>query len=290
MEKTIHNLLILGDSYSEMGLWVDAMREKLGGANIVNLGVSCACIKDREADRKAYPYTSRPSMADNPGNHNTLACQIEKLKRLMAGTDLDKGEQAVYQNEADYPDIIIIEGGMNDTYDSEETVAAYGEQFIKYVSDVWILEGYEKALKKGNTFIKRPVDEVDRTCFAGAYRYLVEELGALFPKAQFFFTTASRLGYWSYNINEVRDKTAAQQRECARLCGAAVIDWNACGGINTIVNCPPGDGTREHPYPTVCIHAPDTDDAMHPNALGAKKYGALAANMIKLFYLGVDRF
>lgn len=287
MTKT-HNLLILGDSYSELGTWVEAMRQKLGGASIVNLGVSSASLKDREADRLAHPYTSRPTSADNSGNRNTVSCQIEKLKRLMAGTDLDEGEQPLYQSPADYPDIIILEGGMNDTFDSDEAVATYGEQFVTLVSDVWIKDGYDEVVKKGSTYIKRPLEEVDRTCFAGIYRYLVEQLSALFPKAQFFFTTASRMGYWFYDINAVRDKTAAQQRECARLCGAAVIDWNACGGINTITNYPPGDGTRENPYPNVCIHAPDTDDAMHPNAFGAKKYGVLAAKMIELYYLDID--
>ena len=149
----IHNLLILGDSYSELGTWVEAMKQKLGGANIVNLGVSSASLKDREADRTAHPYCSRPSSADNSGNRNTVSCQIEKLKRLMAGNDLDEGEQPLYQNESDYPDIIIIEGGMNDTYDSDETVATYAEQFVTYVSDVWIKDGYDEIVKKGDTYI-----------------------------------------------------------------------------------------------------------------------------------------
>lgn len=282
------NLLILGDSYSQIGAWVTAMAKKLGDVNIVNLGVSSASLKDREADRIAYPYSDRPTMEDNSGNHNTIACQIEKLKRLMAGIDLDQGESPVYQSPADYPNVVIIEGGMNDLPDSDETAAAYSQQFVKFVKDVWIKEGYEETVKKGDTYIKRPLDEVDRTCFAGAYRYLVEELTTLFPQAQFFFTTASRMGYWFYDINAVRDKTAAQQRDCARLCGAAVIDWNACGGINTIANSPTGNGTEADPYPQVIIHGPDTDDAMHPNDRGAKKYGSLAANMIQLYYLDID--
>jgi len=289
MDK-IHNVLVLGDSYAELGGWVEAMRRKLGGANIVNLGVSSASLKDRYGDRETYPYTSRPSSSDNSGNRNTIACQVEKLKRLMAGVDLDKGEQMVYQDEAAYPDIIIIEGGMNDTFDSCEVVASYQTQFVRYIVDVWIKDGYEAEVKKGNTYIKTPLEDVDRTCFAGAYRYIVEELSALFPRAQFFFTTVSRLGYWFYDINDVRDKTAEQQRKCARLCGAAVIDWNACGAINTITNYPPGNGTKEAPYPTVQIHTQDTEDAMHPNRYGAQKYGVLAANMIRLYYLGMDEF
>lgn len=285
-----HSILILGDSYSHMGLWVEAMRERLGGADIVNLGVSSATVRDRESDRVAHPYTSRPMPDDNEGNHNTLACQVEKLKRLMVGTDLDEGEQAIYQTPAEHPDIIILEGGMNDVSDAADVAAGYGQQFTKHMTDVWISNGYEEELRKGDIYIKRPLEEVDRTCFAGAYRYLMETLSGMFPRAQFFFTTASRMGYWFYDVNDVRDKTAAQQRECARLCGAAVIDWNACGAINTVTNCPPGDGTKENPYPNVCLHGPDTDDGMHPNDFGAKKYGALAANMIRLYYLGIDTF
>ena len=117
------NVLILGDSYSAMGRWVDGMKEVIDIKNLVNLGVSSATLKDRYADRTSYPYSSRPDKADGSGNTNTLSSQIQKLKRLMAGTDLDSGESQIYASETDYPDVIIIEGGMNDAPDSDEVVA-----------------------------------------------------------------------------------------------------------------------------------------------------------------------
>ena len=253
------------------------------------MGVNSATVRDKYADRNTYPYTDRPVSTDTSGNHNTLACQIQKLKRLMAGTDLDEGESQIYVSEDEYPDTIIIEGGMNDTYDTDEKEQTYFAQFEKNVNGVYMQQSTSKEVTKGTCYIKTPLEEVDRTCFAGAYRYLAEELLNLFPKAQLFFTTASGLGYWQNSVVERRYRTAEQQRKCANLCAATLIDWSAEGQISAILTYPQGSGTEEDPYlwGQCTLTNADSADLMHPNAKGGKKYGHLAALVIQQKFLDI---
>ena len=191
------NVLVIGDSYSESGgQWIRPMMGEFPtGSTWISLGVTSASLKDKYADRTQYPYTSRPSSSVVSGNLNTFACQIEKLKRLMAGTDLDQGETQIYATEASYPDVIIIEGGKNDYYDSQAKEDAYWSQIEKQVTNVYIKQKSSSTASVGDCYIPTPLDEIDRTCFAGAYRYLISELSALFPKAFIFITTVSPFRY-----------------------------------------------------------------------------------------------
>ena len=286
-----YKVLILGDSYSQNnGPWVKGMQEWLNITSLVNLGVSSCSVKDKYQDRNTYPYTSRPVQANSTGNLNTLGCQIEKLKRLMAGTDLDDGENKIYETEDDYPNVIIIEGGMNDSFDNDEKEKTYYAQFEKAVSDVYIQQSSSTEVTQGTCYIQTPIDEVDRTCYAGAYRYVVESLLTLFPKAQIFITTCSGLGYWNGSVVEKRYRTAVQQRKCANLCAATVIDWSAEGQISSILTHPQGSGTQGDPYIWGQCTLPNADsgDLMHPNTKGGKKYGRLAALVIKQRFLDIE--
>ena len=285
-----YKVLILGDSYSQNnGPWVNGMQEWLNITSLVNLGVSSCSVKDKYQDRNTYPYTSRPVQANSTGNLNTLGCQIEKLKRLMAGTDLDGGENKIYETEDEYPNVIIIEGGMNDSFDNDEKEKTYYAQFEKSVNGVYIQQSSSKEATQGTCYIQTPIDEVDRTCYAGAYRYVVESLLTLFPKAQIFITTCSGLGYWNGSVVEKRYRTAVQQRKCANLCAATVIDWSAEGQISSILTHPQGSGTQEDPYIWGQCTLPNADssDLMHPNIKGGKKYGHLAALVIKQRFLQI---
>nr|DAP15220.1 MAG TPA: hyaluronidase [Caudoviricetes sp.] len=286
-----YKVLILGDSYSQNnGPWVKGMQEWLNITSLVNLGVSSCSVKDKYQDRNTYPYTSRPVQANSTGNLNTLGCQIEKLKRLMAGTDLDSRENKIYETEDEYPNVIIIEGGMNDSFDTDEKEKTYYAQFEKAVSGVYIQQSSSKEATQGTCYIQTPIDEVDRTCYAGAYRYVVESLLTLFPKAQIFITTCSGLGYWNGSVVEKRYRTAVQQRKCANLCAATVIDWSAEGQISSILTHPQGSGTQEDPYTWGQCTLPNADsgDLMHPNTKGGKKYGHLAALVIKQRFLDIE--
>ena len=288
--ETAFKALILGNSYSQGGNWVRGMQEWLNIKSLVNLGVSSATVRDKYQDRITYPYTSRPVSTNNSGNLNTLACQVEKLKRLMQGTDLDQDEVQIYTSESEYPNIIIIEGGMNDTYDNEEKEQTYFSQFEKKVDNVYIKQKSTLGLTQGSCYIKTPIEETDRTCFAGAYRYIVEELLNIFPKAQIFITTASGLGYWNNSVVERRYRTAEQQRKCANLCAANIIDWSADGQISAILTHPQGSGEKDDPYIWAECTLPNADsaDLMHPNVKGGEKYGHLAALVIKQRFLDIE--
>lgn len=286
------NFLILGDSYSaDGGQWVRPMvAEFPQGSTWISLAVSSAKIKDRSNDRETYPYTSRPKSSNNEGNNNTLGCQIQKLKRLMAGVDLDDGETQIYTSEKEYPDVIIIEGGMNDDPDSDNVVETYMEQLEKIVTDVYIANRPGETPTIGSANIKTPLDEVNRTCFAGAYRYIMDELLSLFPDAQIYITTASPISYRrGYNVGTSARNKAEQQRLCADIFSVNVIDWHRDGQINFIQNFTRGSGSENDPYLITYQSGSniDTTDQLHPNARGGKKYGRLAAKVIKQTFLDI---
>lgn len=272
-----YRVLLLGDSYNAQNLWVTSMLQEFRNMSVINLGVVSATIKDWYNDRTTHPYTSRPISSQTSGNLNTVACQIEKLKRLMVGTDLDAGETAIYQSADEYPNVIIIEGGQNDMPDDDAKVATYYDQFLTLAENVYYV--HDNTTQQGNYYIASDIETIDRTCFAGAYRYITQTLHNMFPDAQIFFVTRSRLGYFVYNVNERADKVAEQQRMCAKLCGVSVIDWNKEGNISTITDYPTGSGTSADPYKTQ--NTLDASDGLHPNVRGGRWYGRLAAKIIK---------
>lgn len=279
-----YRILILGDSYSDMGCWVRGMEEMLQIDSLVNLGVAGATIRDRWADRAQYPYTARP-LGEYGDNKNTVASQIEKLKRLMAGTDLDEGESQIYRTKNEYPNIVIIEGGMNDNPDSEDIVATYFDQFLVKKENVY----YKDVTTTSQTtaYVKPDLDAVNRTCFAGAYRYIAEQLLELFPDAQLFVTTASHMNYFTKDPNYNYGKIAEQQRMCANILSCPVIDWHAEGCLNTIQIGLNGSGTESDPYTFVGGNR-YTTDLLHPNDIGGRRYGRLAAKVIQQRFLGLS--
>lgn len=287
--------LILGDSYSANGgAWCAPMISRLpSGSSFVSLAVGSASLKDKYADRVTYPYTSRPVYTDNTGNHNTLACQIEKLKRLMEGTDLDPGETQLYTDPSQYPNVIIIAAGKNDNPDSAAAETTYTDQLNKIVTGVYRKRTSADAAEIGAVTIKTPLDEINRLCFAGAYRYLLDELLALFPDAQIYFCTISPISYRNGNdVSQISLNIARQQRVCADIFNATVIDWYRDGQINSVANYAQGSGTADDPYIWAECTLPnrDTNDQLHPNGRGGKKYGAIAANVIRATFMNIEDF
>lgn len=278
-----HCVLVLGDSYSNQRLWIDGLRSGLNVAEVVNLSVTGATVKDQYADRSQYPYTDRPT-SSGTGNQNTLGSQVQKLKRLIEGTDLDAGEVKIYADHS--PDIVIIEGGMNDDPDNSTKESAYPQQFITQVNNVYY-KNSAGVVTQGTYHIKPDVETVDRTSFAGSYRHIVEEVLTLFPDAQIFITTASKFNYFVVNP-QAYDTIAAQQIKCARYCAATVIDWNGEGNISNITDYPKGSGTQEDPY-TVYGGTKNTSDGLHPNERGGRTYGRLAANVIKQRFVSIGK-
>lgn len=286
-------ILVIGDSYSEQARWTGALSSYLNVESMVNLGVTSASLKDKYQNRTTYPYTSRPVKTNTSGNLNTFMCQIEKLKRLMTGTDLDEGETAIYQTEADYPNVIIIEGGQNDAPDADTT--DYIDQFMTLQSNVYVAKTSSDEASLGSVWVKTPNESAKRTCFAGAYRSLVEELQTLFPKAQIFATSRTLLNYWS-GTGEIFPKVLTikeQQKQCCAMCGIDFIDWQTGTQINSMRNYPKGSGTAEDPYcygeVAGTANTKDTYDLLHPSNLGAKKYAKVVANAIRSHFLEMDK-
>lgn len=290
--KPYVRLLTIGDSFTApIERWIkSAMQYFAPGSSVVNLAVVGATIRDKFNDRDKYPYTSRPQNG-MLGNGNTFACQIEKLERLMIGLDLDEGESQIYTEESQYPNVIVIAGGMNDInsskpYDTEIEVLNYSNQFLRHVSNVYVDNGDGPVL--GSCYVKTPLEETDRLTYAGAYRYLVERLSSKFPKAQIFITTIAPHHAWDKDFVKLTRIIAEQQRICADMLSVTTIDWHSNVQINIVNNYLDGIGTIDNPYSTIRsidINGTSTIDNIHPNSEGGRKYGVLAGKKIAEMFI-----
>ena len=269
------NVLILGDSYSQMGYWVNQLKSIVGLGEVVNLGVSSATLKDKYTDRTKYPYNNKPVSNDTRGgNVNTFGSQVEKLKRLMLGENLDSGETKVFADSA--PDIILIEGGTNDAVDA--STDGYLSQ-IYTVENAYIKRRSDSAGYKG--YIKKPThyEDTDRTTFGGAMRYLYGVLHDMFPDAFIFFVTPCGLTYMSGGEHRYLEK-GEQIKYAASLLGVPVVDWGVNGRLSVCDNNVTGTGTESDPY--IYDAAGEYSlDALHPNNAGAKFLAMEVAKVLK---------
>lgn len=227
------------------------------------IGVGSATVKDKYNDRTTYSYTDRPSSSELSGNLNTFACQIEKLKRLIVGTDLDTGETKY----TDIPDIIFIQGGTNDRADTAQKEETYEQQFY-IAQNAYYTKNGSSEVQQGTVYVKPDVEQIDRTSFAGAIRYLYEELHTLYPNARIYFITPSRLSYGTGNNIDSIKKSEQIKKVCNYL-SIPVIDWGADTGINYIDNSMSGSGTSADPY-IIRNVTEYSIDCLHPNEKGAK--------------------
>ncbi len=252
------NALILGDSYSSLGHWITYLTKYIRITGLVNVAVVGASIRDFGQEN--------PNM--------NLCGQADTIESYVT-----KG--IIYTDENEYPDIIILQGGENEGPDSDEVFSKYNTQFSKVVN-AYVKKNDTAVLQ--NVSVPTPLSEVNKKTFAGAYRYIAEKLLTLFPRAQLFITSVTRLGYINTsNLGEYREKEAIQQRTIAARMSVPFIDFAGLSGINDIFNYPRGSGTKDDPYTNG--PARDTFDSMHPNyndnASGASKLGQVAANCIK---------
>ena len=275
------NVLILGDSYSQIGYWVNQLKTLVNLGNIVNLGVSSASLKDKYLDRETYPYNDRPVSNDNRGgNVNTFGSQVEKLKRLMLGEDLDDGESKIYENVEDYPKIILIEGGTNDPIDASTD---------DYFSQIFTVQSGYIARKSGdgltNGYIKvpTPYENTNRTTFGGAMRYLYGTLHEIFPDALIFFITPCGLTYMSGGNHDYLKKSE-QIKYSASLLGIPVIDWSINGRLSVCDNIISGSGTEDDPY-IYDLAGEYSLDALHPNNDGAYFLAMEVAKVLQSYNL-----
>ena len=282
--KPAPKVLVLGDSYSAMagGRWITQLKSLVGLGEVVNLGVSSATMKDKVADRTAYPYSDRPvSSAGNGNNINTFGSQVEKLKRLMLGEDLDSGESKVYENSA--PDIILIEGGTNDLVD--DSTDNYVSQIYTVKQGVFIKSKSASATAQENKFIKIPThyEDTDRTTFAGAMRYLYGVLHEMFRNALIFFITPCGLHYMSGSTHKYLEKGEQIKKAASLLC-TPVIDWGVNGRLSMCDNVVTGTGTETDPY-IYDAKGEYSVDALHPNDDGAKLLAMEVAKVLTSYNL-----
>lgn len=208
-------VLLLGDSYCQLKKWTAEM-ERLAEVQFINLGKVSATLKERG------------------GKHtNTLGAQLNRIP--------------VNSN----PNIIIIEGGINDDADSERSVDEY----------------------------ETCISTVKRTTFAGAMAYIVNQLRKRFPAAKIYAITPGGLYYGHTDRPFDFIIKADQIRKAAELLGIPTIDWDKEGRLSFVFNNSKGTGSGTNASPFLYnVPSRETGDLLHPNEVGAVY---LAENVIK---------
>ena len=272
------NVLIIGDSYSEQNIWINKLYDYVYIKSLVNVAKSSGTLKDIKKDRSLYPYTSRPYSSGST-NTNTFACQIEKIKRLMKGIDLDAGEKQIYKDVSDYPDIILIEGGKNDIADKNFSLNTYTNILYELKENVYYT-AWGNEPKLGSVYITKNIDDIDRTTFIGAMYYLVSSLRSIFGKeVNIWFINPSNL-FSANSYNPTKDIEVTKSIElAASILSIPVIDWNRKGKLSFAfenLSQQNGDGTKENPY-RATASTYFTNDMLHPNDKGANILAKIVA-------------
>ena len=226
-------LITLGDSITALGTgergWVGYFIEKTGCELIANVAVSGAWLMDKAGT----VYDGNPVFdgADNNVN-NVLGNQVQKI----------------IDNNYDAPDIILIAIGTNGGI----TITKDQMRSVYYDS--------------GNATI--PLENVDRTTSAGAYRYALEKLHNLYPNAQIFWCTPIH-GYHTIRHPSDIVNYAESLRIATEYTGQVMIDTIRCG-INGVNEVSGANGQY-------------LIDGLHPNVNGAKKIGYYNASRVLPF-------
>ena len=200
------NMLLIGDSYCFARKWTAAL-ENIADVTLTNLGKTSATLKERS------------------GNDNTLGAQIARIP-----ADCN-------------PDIILLEGGINDDPDLESTVASYPEH----------------------------IANLNRTNFAGALAFLVKSIRNRFPKARIYAVTPGGLYYGHTDRPFDFIVKADQIRRAAELIGIPTVDWDRDGRLSFVFNNSKGAGygTEASPY-IYNVPSSETGDLLHPNNRGGR--------------------
>lgn len=181
-----------------------------------------------------YPDTIYDGNPTNPSNNNVLGNQVQKIIN----------NQASYVN----PDFIFIAIGTNDG-------------IVASVED-----GYNAYYNSQGELID--LSNVDRTTYAGAFRYCNEKLHELYPNAKIIWFTPIQ----AFNgIRNVKN-TILWGDSLKNLCSVSstyCVDSEKCGinGVNELRNA----------------NGEYLDDGLHPNANGAKVLGTFNASEVKKF-------
>lgn len=208
-------VLLIGDSYCFTKKWTSQF-EALSQVDIVNLGKTSASLKEK-----------------GNGNNNTLGNQ---LTRIPSGYT---------------PDIILIEGGINDDPDFDYVEKKYEEY----------------------------VTTMRRTTFAGALAYIVRQLRSRFPQTRIYAVTPGGLYYGHTDKPFDFIIKANQIRKVAAMINIPTIDWDREGRLSFVFNNSKGTGAGTASSPFLYnVPSRETGDLLHPNETGGRY---LAENVIK---------
>lgn len=222
-------ILYLGDSITALSGdrgWTTYFNSIFNPALSVNIAVASS----RWCDYSDTVYDGNPVYNGSDNNHNnTMGNQIEKLLRGKDTTNPNYSRVEEYQDF----DIIMIAEGTNDSVPTENI-----EQFFTNNGSVVSLAS------------------VDKTKFAGAYRYAIEKLQIMYPNAQIYICTPIQ----SWITTRTYESTKARGdylKELSDRMSIEVVDTFDCGicGI----------------YEADNANGRDLLDGLHPNISGAKK-------------------
>ena len=215
VQPSLGHILLLGDSYSQLKKWTKGV-EELADVHFTNLGRVSATLKER-----------------GTSHTNTLGAQ---LSRIPSGIK---------------PDIILLEGGINDEADQQ-----------RFVDD------YPTCIEK-----------LRRNTFAGALAYLVNNLRKRFPVARIYVITPGGLYYGHTDRPFDFIVKSNQIRRAAQLLNVPTIDWDREGRLSFVFNNArgTGHGTVARPF-LYNVPSRETGDLLHPSDLGAVY---LAENVVK---------
>lgn len=226
-------LITLGDSITALGIgdtgWVKYFIEKTNCQLVANVAVSGAWLMDKTGT----VYDGNPVFNGADDNvNNVLGNQVQKI----------------INNNYEAPDIIMIAIGTN------AGISITQEQMkAVYYGD-------------GNTLI--PLENVDRTTSAGAYRWCLEKLHETYPNAIIFWCTPVH-GAQDVRLAEGTMRNAESLRIATEYTGQIMIDTIRCG-ISGATERNNVDGEY-------------LADGLHPNINGAKKIGYYNASKVMPF-------
>lgn len=228
--------ITLGDSITALDTykrgWLKYFVEKTGCEIIANVAVNGAGLKDRDS---TFVYDGAPQQGEGNDPSNVLGNQVEKIIR----------------DNYEVPDFIMIMIGTNGGIDitEEDIEGAY------YDTD-------------GNLI---PLEEVDRTTDAGAYRWSLEKLQEKYPDAVIFWCTPIEAAEVKISADVIA-KTVESLRVATSYTNQIMIDTVSCGidGANEI------DGYGQDLY-----------DGIHPSIYGAQKMGFYNANKVYLYFVNL---
>lgn len=229
-EKPTYKLITLGDSITALGTGSTGWVKYFIEKTGCTLVANTAVNSAVLSDYADTVYDGNPLQSNQ--TNNVLGNQVQKI----------------LNNAYEAPDIIMIAIGTNGgiSITKEQIRAAY------YDGD--------------NALI--PLENVDRTTNAGAYRYCLETLHAAYPDAQIFWCTPI-MGYQATRSADNAMNYAESLRIATEYTGQVLIDTIRCG-INGVNEKQSANGQY-------------LIDGLHPNANGAKKMGYYNASKVLPF-------